>query len=161
MKNVFAESYIEVPKANKDLVESLNSRIVELQEEVKKTSRLAESTKKDNEKLLRKAIVAEASKGLAVTQASRLNELTKDVVFESVDAFTKKVATIKESYFKAPQSGQSTPIVKSAVNPQKVVNSSATVIIEGQEDFHENLPPEMKRYVSAISRAERNNPNRR
>jgi len=161
LKNVFAESYIEVPKADKDLVESLNSRIVELQEQVKQNDQLVESVKVQNEKLMRKSILAEASKGLATTQASRLTELTKDVIFESAEAFSKKVTTIKESYFsgKAPQSAPSS-IVKANVKPQKVVNSG-TMIIEGQEDSMATLPDDMKRYVSAISRAERNNPNRR
>jgi len=161
LKNVFAESYIEVPKADKDLVESLNSRIVELQEQVKQNDQLVESVKVQNEKLMRKSILAEASKGLATTQASRLTELTKDVIFESAEAFSKKVTTIKESYFsgKAPQSAPSS-IVKANVKPQKVVNSG-TIIIEGQEDSMATLPDDMKRYVSAISRAERNNPNRR
>ena len=163
LKNVFAENYIEVPKADKNLVESLNSRIVELQEQVKKSSALNENIKKDNEKLLRTNILTEASKGLAVTQASRLKDLTKDVVFESAEAFSKKVYTIKESYFsgKAPQSNQAASIVKSAVKPQKIVNSGTNVIIEGQEDPHANASDEMKRYLSAISRVERNNPNRK
>ena len=162
LKNVFAESYIEVPKADKDLVESLNSRIVELQEQVKEAAQITESTKLQNEKLLRKSIIAEATKGLAITQASRLNELTKDVVFESVEAFTKKVATIKESYFsgKAPQSGTSTPIVKSTVKPQ-VVKQSGSMIVEGQEDPNMTVSNEMKQYLSAISRVQRGNPNRK
>lgn len=164
LKNVFAENYIEVPKADKDLVESLNSRVAELQEQVKRSSQVVESSKKQNESLLRKAIVAEAAKGLAVTQASKLNELTKDTVFESVEAFKMKVATIKESYFsgKAPQSNKPTPIVESAVKMQKAVSSGTTrVIVEGQEDPMAHLSSDMKRYLGAISRVERGNPNRK
>ena len=152
----------EVPKADKDLVESLNSRIVELQEQVKQASQHCESMKVQNEGLLRKSVLAEAAKGLAITQAARLNELTKDVIFESAEAFAKKVATIKESYFsgKAPQSGTSAPIVKSTVSPQKVV-SSGTMIVEGQEDPTANMSDDMKRYVHAISRGARANPSRK
>ena len=164
LKNVFAENYIEVPKADKDLVESLNSRVAELQEQVKRTSQIVESSKKQNESLLRKAIVAEAAKGLAVTQASKLNELTKDTVFESVEAFKSKVAMIKESYFsgKAPQSNKPTPIVESAVKMQKAVSSGTTsVIVEGQDDPMAHVSTDMKRYLGAISRVERGNPNRK
>jgi len=164
LKNVFAESYIEVPKADKDLVESLNSRVAELQEQVKQAGLIVESSKKQNESLLRKAIVAEAAKGLAVTQASKLNELTKDTVFESVETFTKKVATIKESYFsgKAPQSNKPAPIVESAVKLQKAVSSGTTqVIVEGQDDPLAHVSADMKRYLGAISRVEGGNPNRK
>ena len=164
LKNVFAESYIEVPKADKDLVESLNSRVAELQEQVKQAGLIVESSKKQNEGLLRKAIVAQAAKGLAVTQASKLTELTKDTVFESVESFTKKVATIKESYFsgKAPQSNKPAPLVESAVKLQKAVSSGTTqVIVEGQDDPLAHVSADMKRYLGAISRVENGNPNRR
>lgn len=164
LKNVFAESYIEVPKADKDLVESLNSRVVELQEQVKQAKLLAESSKKQNEKLQRKAILAEAAKGLAITQSSRLTELTKDVTFESVESFAKKVATIKESYFsgKAPQSAKPASKAEPLVKLQKAVSSGTTqIIVEGQEDPMVNLSSDMKQYLNAISRAERANPNRK
>lgn len=164
LKNVFAENYIEVPKADKDLVESLNSRVAELQAQVNQSNQIVESSKKQNESLLRKAIVVEAAKGLAVTQASKLNELTKDTVFESVEAFKKKVATIKESYFsgKAPLSNKPAPIVESAVKLQKAVSSGTTrVIVEGQEDPMAHVSTDMKRYLGAISRTERGNPNRK
>lgn len=164
LKNVFAESYIEVPKADKDLVESLNSRVVELQEQVKQAKLLAESSKKQNEKLQRKAILAEAAKGLAITQSSRLTELTKDVTFESVESFSKKVATIKESYFsgKAPQSAKPASKAEPLVKLQKAVSSGTTqIIVEGQEDPMVNLSSDMKQYLNAISRAERANPNRK
>ena len=164
LKNVFAESYIEVPKADKDLVESLNSRVSELQEQVKQAGLIVESSKKQNEGLLRKAIVAQAAKGLAVTQASKLTELTKDTVFESVESFTKKVATIKESYFsgKAPQSNKPAPLVESAVKLQKAVSSGTTqVIVEGQDDPLAHVSADMKRYLGAISRVENGNPNRK
>ena len=164
LKNVFAESYIEVPKADKDLVESLNSRVAELQEQVKQAGLIVESSKKQNEGLLRKAIVAQAAKGLAVTQASKLTELTKDTVFESVESFTKKVATIKESYFsgKAPQSNKPAPLVESAVKLQKAVSSGTTqVIVEGQDDPLAHVSADMKRYLGAISRVENGNPNRK
>lgn len=164
LKNVFAENYIEVPKADKDLVESLNSRVAELQAQVNQSNQIVESSKKQNESLLRKAIVAEAAKGLAVTQASKLNELTKDTVFESVEAFKKKVATIKESYFsgKAPLSNKPAPIVESAVKLQKAVSSGTTrLIVEGQEDPMAHVSADMKRYLGAISRTERGNPNRK
>lgn len=164
LKNVFAESYIEVPKADKDLVESLNSCVVELQEQVKQAKLLAETSKKQNEKLQRKAILAEAAKGLAITQSSRLTELTKDVTFESVESFAKKVATIKESYFsgKAPQSAKPASKAEPLVKLQKAVSSGTTqIIVEGQEDPMVNLSSDMKQYLNAISRAERANPNRK
>ena len=165
LKNVFAENYIEVPRADKDLVESLNARVVELQVQVKEARSSIVSSKKQNESLLRKSIVAEAAKGLATTQASKLNELTKDSVFESAEAFKKKVAVIKESFFagKTPQSKKFAPILEQNMN--ETVRASGTksseVIVEGQEDAMAHMTQDMKRYMSAISRAESHNPNRK
>ena len=165
LKNVFAENYIEVPRADKDLVESLNARVVELQVQVKEARSSIVSSKKQNESLLRKSIVAEAAKGLATTQASKLNELTRDSVFESAEAFKKKVAVIKESFFagKTPQSKKFAPILEQNMN--ETVRASGTksseVIVEGQEDAMAHMTQDMKRYMSAISRAESHNPNRK
>ena len=165
LKNVFAENYIEVPRADKDLVESLNARVVELQVQVKEARSSIVSSKKQNESLLRKSIVAEAAKGLATTQASKLNELTRDSVFESAEAFKKKVAVIKESFFagKTPQSKKFAPILEQNMN--ETVRASRTksseVIVEGQEDAMAHMTQDMKRYMGAISRAESHNPNRK
>lgn len=165
LKNVFAENYIEVPRADKDLVESLNARVVELQVQVNEARSSIVSSKKQNESLLRKSIVAEAAKGLATTQASKLNELTRDSVFESAEAFKKKVAVIKESFFagKTPQSKKFAPILEQNMN--ETVRASGTksseVIVEGQEDAMAHMTQDMKRYMSAISRAESHNPNRK
>jgi hypothetical protein len=54
--------------------------------------------------LLRKQIIAEASSDLASTEAVKLDSLVEDVDFESADTFSKKVQTIKESYFRKPVS---------------------------------------------------------
>ena len=165
LKNVFAENYIEVPRADKDLVESLNARVVELQVQVKEARSSIVSSKKQNESLLRKSIVAEAAKGLATTQASKLNELTRDSVFESAEAFKKKVAVIKESFFagKTPQSKKFASILEQNMN--ETVRASRTksseVIVEGQEDAMAHMTQDMKRYMGAISRAESHNPNRK
>ena len=165
LKNVFAENYIEVPKADKDLVESLNARVVELQVQVKEAQSSIVSSKKQNESLLRKSIVAEAAKGLATTQASKLNELTRDSVFESAEAFKKKVAVIKESFFagKTPQSKKFAPILEQNMNETVRASGakSSEVIVEGQEDSMAHVSNDMKRYMGAISRAEAHNPNRK
>ena len=47
----------------------------------------------------REAVIREASKDLAETQVEKLKSLAADIDFVSEEAFAKKVATIKESYF--------------------------------------------------------------
>lgn len=154
LKNVFAESYIEIPAAKKDLVESLNNQVVTLTEQVKKQAITISTHKKQNATLLRKSIVEQCSKGLPITQVAKLNELTKDVHFESPEAFQKKVITIRESYFGKRPASQ--PAKRSTIVEQNdttaQVRPGTEVIVEGQTDPNENLSPDMKRYVTALSR---------
>jgi len=49
--------------------------------------------------LERHAIIAEASRDLAGTQADKLTKLAESIDFESADAFSAKVDTLVESYF--------------------------------------------------------------
>jgi activator of HSP90 ATPase len=156
LKNVFAESYIEIPEAKKDLVESLNSNVAKLEDKVKKQNAIIFEQKKKNDQLLRKSILESSAKGLAITQVAKLNDLTKDIPFETAEAFQKKVAVIKESYFgkrnsSAPQIKPSTVIVEGKVSS----GGTTEVIVEGQEDPTATLPSDMKRYVAAISRSNR------
>lgn len=161
LKNVFADSYIDIPVAKKDLVESLNNQVAQLQESVKKATATIAAQKKQNDQLVRKSILEQSSKGLAVTQAVKLKELTKDVVFESAEAFQKKVSTIRESYFSGNKSATTTLTETTSVAKPVSISMGSEVIVEGQEDPLANLPADMKRYVNALSRVERGNPNRK
>lgn len=101
LKSVFTEHYIQVPEAKVDLVDSLAEQVDELQEQLGKVTedniKLSESVKT----LKRNAVIAEASEGLTLAQAEKLNKLAENVEFDSEESFAKKVETIKESYFKA------------------------------------------------------------
>lgn len=116
LKNVFVENYVEVPASKRDLYAELEGKVAKLEESEKATkATLAESNKKLQE-FQRKSIIAEASKGLAATQVDRLASLTNDVEFVSEESFSAKVKTIKESYFKSPNSSIKTGVLTSVLN---------------------------------------------
>jgi len=156
LKSVFSEHYIEVPAGKTNVVEELNTKVSKLQEQLNASEKNRLALKSATEKLQRQSILAEASKGLASTQAARLNELTKDVAFENADSFQKKVTTVKESYFQNKEAGK-VATVKAAVTAGK---KTTQVIVEGQEDPNTFISSDMKNYLSAISRVEKNNPNK-
>ena len=156
LKSVFSEHYIEVPAGKTNVVEELNTKVSKLQEQLNASEKNRLALKSATEKLQRQSILAEASKGLASTQAARLNELTKDVAFETSDSFQKKVTTIKESYFQNKDASKVAP-VKAAVATGK---KTTQVIVEGQEDPNAFISSDMKNYLSAISRVEKNNPSK-
>lgn len=99
MKNLFVESYIEVPETKLDLVDDLATQVEELEERLNSTTGDAISLAEELETYKRNAIIAEASRDLADTQAEKLSALLENVDFEDEDSFVTKVNTVKESYF--------------------------------------------------------------
>ena len=107
LKGLFEEHYISIPDEKVDVVEGMAESIREMEERldeqvkanVKLQNRLNESAKLN--------ILSTVSEGLADTQKEKLAALAEGLEFVSEESFAKKVATIKESYFKeaaAPQS---------------------------------------------------------
>ena len=99
LKDLFTESYVEVPESKVDLVDEQSDRITELEEQLNTQMTNAISVSEELEILKRDAIIAEASKGLAETQIEKLAKLVEDVTFDDEASFSAKVATIKETYF--------------------------------------------------------------
>jgi hypothetical protein len=97
MKDLFVESYIEVPESKVDLVDELAEQVSELEEKLNAQTGDAIKLSEELEQYKRDAIIAEAAKGLAETQAEKLKELVESVEFDG--DFATKVETIKESYF--------------------------------------------------------------
>jgi len=102
LKDVFTESYIEVPESKIDLVDELSEQVEELEEALNARTEEALEQAKAIEDFTRAAIVAEAAKDLPDTQAEKLAGLVESIDFEDEETFTKKVATVKEAHFAAP-----------------------------------------------------------
>lgn len=123
LKDLFTESYIEVPESKVDLVDELAEEVQELEAALNETTGKAISMQEELEMYKRDAIVREHASGLAETQIEKLKDLVGDMDFESEEAFATKVATVKESYFtkKVTESadieeedGDDTPVVESS-----------------------------------------------
>lgn len=136
LKNVFTESYIEVPEGKENLVDTLNKEVAKLEEQLLKTTESNMKLTESVSKLERAQVIAEASKDLASTEAVKLVSLVEDVDFENAEAFAKKVQSIKESYFR-----------KSAVKQSTTQTAVETTLNEEAE-----LSPLMAAASAAISR---------
>jgi len=148
LKNLFVESYIEVPAAKVDLFDELEKEASEVKENLEVATSEISTLSEKLEVLTREKIISESAKDLAATQVEKLKALTEEVEFVSEEAFAEKVATIKSSAF----SSTSTEIVEDS-------DSETEVIVEGEGDINENLSKDMKNYLSALSRINENNPN--
>jgi hypothetical protein len=137
LKDLFVENYIEVPEDKVQVVESLSSEVEatksRLNEEIEKSIALSDKIVK----LEKAAVLEQAAKGLAVTDAERLSRLVEGVEFDNQEAFAEKVAVIKEAHFK--------------VQPKK---SAETLLAEqaGQGNETKEVSAQVSRYVTALNR---------
>jgi len=124
LRNLFEESYIDVPESKVDLVDELAASVEELEEKLNaQTGAIMEMTEA-LENYQRESIIREASGDLAETQVEKLRSLVSSLDFEDEEAFSSKVKTVKESYFKKNVSSESEEIVEdwegSAAETQQV-----------------------------------------
>lgn len=148
LKNLFVESYIEVPAAKVDLFDELEKEASEVKENLEVATSEISTLSEKLEVLTREKIISESAKDLAATQVAKLHALTEEVEFVSEEAFAEKVATIKSSAF----SSTTTEIVEES-------DSETEVIVEGESDINENVSNDMKKYLSALTQIKNNNPN--
>lgn len=99
MKDLFTESYIDVPESKVDLVDELAESVDELETKLNEQTQKVIDTTVELEGYKRNTIIREASRDLAETQVEKLKTLVEDVDFVSEELFSTKVNTIKESYF--------------------------------------------------------------
>ena len=137
LKDLFVESYIDVPESKVDLVDELASQVDELEESL--NQRTGESIKlaEELEQYKRDAIIAEAARDLADTQKEKLAELVAGVDFDDAETFASKVATVKESYF------------------AKTVSEDVEIVDEEPETTVE-VSSSMESYLTAIRKTSRN-----
>ena len=124
MKDLFVESYIDVPESKVDLVDELASQVEELEEKLNAQTGESIKLSEELEQYKRDAIVTEAARGLADTQVEKLKVLVENVDFNDAESFASKVATIKESYF-SKQINEDTSVVDE--EPEQTVEVSSTM----------------------------------
>ena len=134
LKGLFEEHYISIPDDKIDVVEGMAEQVREMEERldeqvkanVKLQNRLNETAKVN--------ILNSISEGLADTQKEKLAALAEGLDFVSEEEFSRKVKTIKESYFKG-----------TSVTPGDVTDETP---VEGIED----ASPAMAAYLQALNR---------
>lgn len=134
LKDLFEESYIEVPESKVDLVDELAEQVEELEEKLNaQTARYLEMSE-SIESYQREAIIREASRDLAETQVEKLSSLVESLDFEDEESFAQKVKTVKESYFK------------------KEVPQEEEINEDWEADQTEEVSSAMSQYLNAIKK---------
>ena len=122
LKDLFVESYVEVPESKVDLVDDLAEQVEELETALNsQTSKNIEMTE-ELELFQRYEVIREHAHGLAETEVEKLAALAEDLDFIDEETFSAKVKTIKESYFSRE--------VKSAEVVDDLIESTADNSVE-------------------------------
>ena len=129
LKDLFTESYIEVPESKVDLVDELAAEVEELEAASNDAISKQMEMQEELETLKRDKVIAEASEGLAATQVEKLKKLAEDVDFESEETFAEKVKTIKESYF-TKKTTESADIEEAVEDGDAVVEATSDVMAQ-------------------------------
>jgi hypothetical protein len=125
MKDVFVESYIEVPESKVDLVDELAESVEELETKLNATTGDAIKLAEELETYKRDSIIVEAARGMAETQVEKLRGLVENVDFDDEESFKSKVETIRESFFKAEKTDVTDEIT--AEEPETTVEVSSVM----------------------------------
>lgn len=132
LKDLFTESYIEVPESKVDLVDELSESVEELEGKLNETTQKVIETSEELEVYKRETVIREASRDLAETQVEKLKSLVEDVDFDSEESFAEKVGIIVESHF-----------------AKEVTPEEQEAIVEDADTTVETSPS-MDRYLQAI-----------
>lgn len=138
LKDLFVESWIDVPEEKYDVLADMETQVSELQDKldeqlaanVEMNKIIAEQTRVD--------IIKDACNGLTDTEVEKFTGLAEELAYEDADTFATKVQTIRENYF-TNKAGKS--LVESVVTDTPVESLTEEKVVD----------PSMKRYMNALN----------
>ena len=136
LKDLFTESYIQVPESKVDLVDELAEQVEELETKLNETTQKVIDQSGEIEEMTKDRIINESASDLADTQVEKLKSLVNDLDFEDAEKYAEKVKTIKEAHFS-----------------QETGSSDESPMIE--EDGHDEVmetSPNMDKYITALQK---------
>jgi len=141
LKNLFEESYIDVPDEKTDLIEELATKVSDLEDSLNEQITNNVELRKDILESTCDGVFSEVSRDLADTEVEKLRSLVEGIEYETEDQYREKINVIKESYFGTHAFSKKTELFNEA--PQ--TDSEETV----QDPITD---PVMSVYSQAISR---------
>ena len=132
LKELFENSYVDVPEEKNDLVEQLAEAVVDLQDKLENEIARNIDLKSNVMESRCETILSEVSEGLVDTEAEKLHSLAEGIEFEDEDQYREKLNILRESYFG-----------ESAVSLNEEDSSNNQI----------ETPAGMERYMSALSKS--------
>lgn len=138
LRNLFAESYINVPDEKIDVLGELHAQIEELEGKLDESINQRLELQSILDEATKEATFDEVSEGLAATQVEKLRTLAEGLEFGDAETYAKKLQIIKDKYFSEKKEVTSTGVVT------EEAEEGVDRVVETRQD--------MAHYVSAISR---------
>jgi hypothetical protein len=138
LRNLFAESYINVPEDKLDVLGELQAQIEELEGKLDESVNRQIELQSVIDEATQEATFDEVSEGLAATQVEKLRTLAEGIDFSDAETYAKKLNIIKDKYFSEGKKASSTGVIAEEVES---LNEQAAPV-----------PAHMAHYAAAISR---------
>ena len=136
LKGLFEEHYISIPDDKVDVVEGMADSIREMETKLDEQVKANVKLQKRLDESAKTVILKKVSAGLADPQKDKLAALAESLEFTTEEEFSKKVTTIKESYF-----------TEKTVTQSEVADETP---VEGASD--KDISPAMAQYLDAMNR---------
>jgi hypothetical protein len=124
LKGLFNEHYIEVPEEKYDVLDEQAEKIEELISTIEESASTIEALSTKVEELTKIRIMESVGDSLTDTEYEKFADLCEGADFDSEEGFTKKVQTIKESYF---PKGKGKTVVSEQDSPVMVTESTGVM----------------------------------
>jgi len=150
LKNLFVESYIEVPESKVDLVDSLSEDVETTKRELLSISEERDTLASQIIELQREKIISEATSDFTSTQTSKFIKLLEGIEFVDASNFKSKVQVIKEYFFDEDVEEKSAPVLEESSSDE------TEIIVEGEVDPQADLSKKMQGYLSSLRHIQQN-----
>lgn len=138
LKDLFVESWIDVPEDKYDVLADMETQVSELQAKLDEQLAANVEMNKVIAEQARVDIIKDACNGLTDTEVEKFTGLAEELAFEDAESFATKVQTIRENYF---TNKACKVIVESVVTDTPVESLTEEKVIA----------PQMKQYMTALN----------
>jgi hypothetical protein len=134
LHKLFTESYIDVPEEKLDVMNTMQEKVVDMDQKLNDTIAENIELKKNLSEMKKGTILEELTAGMVETEKEKMKKLVEGVSFDSDSLYREKIKVIKETYFpKAPKT-----------SPEDYLLS--------ESNFTTTLDGSMQQYIRALSK---------
>ena len=140
LKNLFTEHYIDVPADKVDVVETLATKVEQLESQLNEAITENVELRQDVNEARKSELIEEFADGLTLTQSEKFIALAEGLEYHGdLEAFARKLSVVKETYFATKQ------VATSNIEEETFEGETTGQTL--------SIDPEINRYAMAISRS--------